>query len=270
MRQTHKMLTLLKPAGGGAPGFIPTDLTSLTLWLDADDAATLFQDRAGTTPAASDGDPVGQWADKSGNNFHAQQATTANKPTLKLAIQNGRNVIRCDGNDVLLLSGAALDMFRNQSFAYIFAVYSNTTSGAKRVIYANTGALNTRISIADGKGAHYAQARQLDADTVVVATSSVVAGGAVSIVSVLSEWIAGDLTLRLNGQAVASAAYADTKNTSDVSSSEVSIAGRDIGLDAITGDIAEMLVYTPSLAFTASEISSVEAYLASKWGITLS
>src|SRR5687768_8105823 len=49
------------PIGGG-----------LQLWLDAADSNTLFQDTAGpgVTPA-NNGDPVGVWRDKSGNNFHA-------------------------------------------------------------------------------------------------------------------------------------------------------------------------------------------------------
>ncbi len=42
-------------------------ITGLALWLDASDAATLFQASDGTTPATANDDPVGYWGDKSGN-----------------------------------------------------------------------------------------------------------------------------------------------------------------------------------------------------------
>ncbi|MAC14284.1 MAG: hypothetical protein CL539_06335 [Alcanivorax sp.] len=52
-------------------------------WYDPSDLTTLFQDAAGTTPVTADGDPVGLILDKSGNDNHASQATTAAKPTYR-------------------------------------------------------------------------------------------------------------------------------------------------------------------------------------------
>jgi hypothetical protein len=97
-------------AGGGA--FSPASVAGLALWLDAADAATLFQDAAGTTPATADTDPVGLWADKSAAGRDGSAATTV-RPALKLAIQAGRNVVRGDGSDdkLTLASGLALGDF---------------------------------------------------------------------------------------------------------------------------------------------------------------
>lgn len=53
-------------------------------WYDPSDLSSMFQDSSGTTPVTGAGDPVGRINDKSGNGFHATQATTANKPTLRL------------------------------------------------------------------------------------------------------------------------------------------------------------------------------------------
>ena len=53
--------------GSQAPAWVPSDVAGLALWLDASDLSTLFTDSARTTPVASSGDPVGGWADKSGN-----------------------------------------------------------------------------------------------------------------------------------------------------------------------------------------------------------
>ena len=52
-------------------------------WYDPSDLSTLFQDSAGTTPVTADGDPVGLMLDKSGNDNHASQSTTAAKPTYR-------------------------------------------------------------------------------------------------------------------------------------------------------------------------------------------
>jgi len=52
---------------------------SPALWLDASDASTLFQATTGSVPAAADGDAVGYWLDKSGNNRHASQTSGSNK-----------------------------------------------------------------------------------------------------------------------------------------------------------------------------------------------
>jgi hypothetical protein len=87
-------LGLWRQSGGA--GFNPLTL-SPALWLDASDSATLFQATTGSVPAAADGDPVGYWLDKSGNNRHASQTSGSNKPMLKVGIQNSKNIVRTNG-----------------------------------------------------------------------------------------------------------------------------------------------------------------------------
>ena len=50
----------------------PTSITGCTLWLDGNDASTI---------TFSSGTSISRWADKSGNNYHAVQATAARQPT---------------------------------------------------------------------------------------------------------------------------------------------------------------------------------------------
>lgn len=91
---------LLKGAGGGASSDWSPLALAPALWLDATHG--LYQERTGasaTTPAASDGDPVGTWLDRSGNANHATAASDAARLTLKLAIQNGLPVLRADEVD---------------------------------------------------------------------------------------------------------------------------------------------------------------------------
>lgn len=81
----------------------PLEVVSWALWLDA--AQGTYQDAAKTTPAVGDGDPVGCWADLSGNGRDFSQATALNKPTLQLSEINSLPVIQADGsNDILLAS----------------------------------------------------------------------------------------------------------------------------------------------------------------------
>ena len=61
----------------------------------------MWQD-AGITPAASDGDVVGRWEDKTTNADHVNQANAGNKPTLQSGagdLLNGWPVVRTDGID---------------------------------------------------------------------------------------------------------------------------------------------------------------------------
>ena len=97
-RSFHRRIVAL----GVARAFLPTDLTGLQLWLDANDASTLFQDAAKTT-VAGDGDVVGAWADKSGQGNDATQTTTAAKPLLDTdVLGTGFSGIKFDAADDFL------------------------------------------------------------------------------------------------------------------------------------------------------------------------
>lgn len=93
--------------GDGTPSAVQSGTPSVplslspVLWVEAG-ISTVFQDSARTTPAAADTDPVGSWSDLSGNSNHAFQTTAGKRPLLKLAIKNGRPVLRYDGTDDFL------------------------------------------------------------------------------------------------------------------------------------------------------------------------
>ncbi len=76
-----------------APSWAVPITDGLLLWLDASDSSTLFQDAALTIPAAA-GDPVGGWADKSGNGYNATQPTAGLEPMLDLTAMNGQPAVR--------------------------------------------------------------------------------------------------------------------------------------------------------------------------------
>lgn len=82
----------VEEAIGDADGVAPEQIDLATLfsggragvWYDPSDLSSMWQDSAGTTPAAVDS-PVGKINDKSGNGYHATQATAAARPMLRSA-----------------------------------------------------------------------------------------------------------------------------------------------------------------------------------------
>ncbi len=90
------------------PPWAPPDVAGLALWLDASDLSSLFTDSGRTTPVASSGDPVGGWADKSGNGRHVGQATSGRRPIYQAAGRDtGQAGLVCDDVDDGLTSASA-------------------------------------------------------------------------------------------------------------------------------------------------------------------
>lgn len=85
-----------KPRAKPSPAALFADGES-GLWLDIQDLTTLFQDAAGTTPAAV-GSPVGLVCDKSGLDHHISTATSSQKPILRQDA-GGKYYLEFDGVD---------------------------------------------------------------------------------------------------------------------------------------------------------------------------
>lgn len=87
-------------------GFDPASLVTggtAGLWIDPSDLASMFQDAAGTVPAAIDA-PVGRVLDKSGRGNHATQSVAASRPMLRRDT-DGRHSLEFDGVDDFLHHG---------------------------------------------------------------------------------------------------------------------------------------------------------------------
>ncbi len=65
----------------------------MVLWLDAKTHDYVHVDGSGN---------IYQWDDRSGNGYHATQATTSDRPYYALAGLNGQNVIRFNGLNTYL------------------------------------------------------------------------------------------------------------------------------------------------------------------------
>lgn len=139
------------------------------LWYDPSDWSTLFQDSAGTTPVTAVGDPVGLILDKSGNGYHASQATAINRPTLSQDA-NGKYRLLFNGTNSRM-STAAIDLSSKNTLTIIagvnkesdaasgiiaeFSANASTNNGAFYLLASNGSAANYRVLI---KGVNTASA----------------------------------------------------------------------------------------------------------------
>lgn len=104
--------------GSNAPAAPP--VAGYVLWVNSQQG--LYQDAAKTTPATANNDPVGAWADQSGNGHDITQSTSGNRPLLKTAQINSLPGILFDGtNDVLKASAFTLNQPET-----VFIVYQVT------------------------------------------------------------------------------------------------------------------------------------------------
>lgn len=84
----------------------PRRIKGLVLYLAADRIAGL-----------SDGDPVAQWDDLSGNGNHATQATAAKRPVYRINVQNGRPAVVFDNVDDGMVTGITGSLGTNFTIA---------------------------------------------------------------------------------------------------------------------------------------------------------
>jgi hypothetical protein len=110
--------------GRGEPssGFTPIDLSGLALWIEADDPSTLFQDGGGTSPVTADGQQVGRWNDKSGNNFFLTSPAPS-RPTYRTA--GGLSWIEFNGTTNFMSRLFPLNLYNNPPFSVFITVRGN-------------------------------------------------------------------------------------------------------------------------------------------------
>lgn len=251
--------------------FIPDTISGLKLWLDASDPSTIYQSSGGSQ-ATADGDPVGFWSDKSGSLNHAFQSSGTNKPALKLAIKNEKNVVRFDGVNDSLDCGTALGKPANFT---IFAVFRVQNTSARYAICGsgdNNGASNTSWGVIDVNQGGVAGAVALHHSdgtnfSITRTAGSVIAGNTFSLGC--TKYTSGNTqqSFRKNAADVANATVLFSGASSCGGTPYKFVLGQFgeyVGIN-LNGDIAEFLVYNQALSL--SDLQKVEDYLNTKWSI---
>ena len=111
------------PLMASRASFIPTEISGLKFWVKADSLSL------------SDGDPVGTWADQSGNGNDATQSTAGFKPLYKTNIQHGKPIVRFDGSDDLMEISDTSIILGGQTGMTVFLVISENTVQINKAMF---------------------------------------------------------------------------------------------------------------------------------------
>jgi hypothetical protein len=96
---------------------------SPAMWLDASDSARLFDAVSGGSLVAANG-VIRRWEDKSGNANHATRLNDSFLPTRRVAVQNGKDIVRFESDDWRAGMSTPLD-YRIENVD-IYVVYART------------------------------------------------------------------------------------------------------------------------------------------------
>jgi hypothetical protein len=244
---------LLRPK---ATGFDPRSISGLIGWWDFSDATQLRQTTAGATSVTADGDVVGYALDKSGNSRPMAANNDARRPVYKVNILNGRSAVRFDGVDDAL--GATTHSGTASETQTWFGVFANisTSAGSRRFIArADNASLFVDTSIV--------RADYWSRSTITYATPATAIGNAIYSLTYTS---ASECLVRQNGKLIITVG---TPNASYRTSTSLFIGANSLaGANPTACDCLEVLIWHSALS--ATQRSSVEKYLAKKYGLTLS
>ena len=241
--------------------FTPATISGLQLWLDAADSSTLFDATAGGSLVTADGAAVARWADKSGNNRHATQATVNARPVLRTNIQNAKSSIRFDGgNDRVSLSATPLLSSGNTNLTFVAVYRPMATTTTYGHLFGNYSSGN--LAIYQGNLAPYLtpwgvyNGTSIDSDPGQYASNV-----PLSIMTVRNsgQWVNFTNGVQKNTVANAQSVYQGATFPTTWF-----IGGASYG-DFSNIHLHELLVYNAAL--TTAQRQAVETYLNSKWAI---
>lgn len=232
----------------GLGGFLPSDLAGLALWLNAETG--LYQDDAATIPATADGHQIAVWQDQSGNARHAGQTVASKRFTLKLAIQNGRQVLRADGTDDFLLT-ANFASFPSKR-GTLFAVFDNRNIAGNRIA-GTFGVAIAWIWYTTQSGTAFKWFDSFSNHT--TATDP-----AAFLLQCITRTGDTSLTVHTNGSLDATLTIANNQP----SASQIALGANLDGSGPCSIDLAELLIYDGALS-DANRVL-VENYLRNRWG----
>lgn len=238
----------------------PASVSGLRAWLDS--TYGLFQDNLGTTPATADGDAVGYWTDRSGNTYHATQATGTAKPTLKLNIQNGQPVLRFDGGDSLAFPN---DNLLDLPITVFLALKVNGASGFRYYLARQNAATNGGVAFYADTANHAMQV--IDAAS---AYPTVVRTNAANAFDVLIAQAAEGDKAYMGRNTTSLTASTDTITSFSNAVAFNATIGRmpTSAANFLDGDYGLILIYDSKLG--ATNLSAVAAYVGTKYGVTIS
>lgn len=209
-------------------------------------------------PATASSDPVGYWADKSGNGRHAVQATAGSRPTISATAQNSKRTLAFDGsNDALFGAGA-------QALKTGMTVIGAYAPGGVNF----TSMFSVGENAAGKRWISGSSAAKVGLDWFTGNTSvAALASNRTGVNSFTFNPTANSVGIRIDGAQVLSQASLSPALAA-YATDTFAVAGVPANNEQfLPGRIFELAVYNRVLS--ASECRRVEQALGTKWGITL-
>lgn len=242
----------------GDDTFNPSDIADLEIWLDSSDTSYLFQDAAKTTAVTTNGDPVGCWADRSGNGYDHTVSTTANRPSYDTSTISGGSLFFDHTADSNAGEWLFNDTAKDTITAFFVVEVSSTLTG---VLFGFDNSDNKYVHN-DAGGTVYGTTPTSSYTNFNVNSYT---GFPVSTTSLLSADVNNFYRVNLTQ-------YNPTTATNYTGGSpDGTWIGRRKNAPTdnspFRGNIAEVITYSRRLS--SSEIDSVEDYLNTKWSLGL-
>ena len=226
--------------------------TTLQSWFDGSDSTKFIP----SGPA--DGDTFTQWTDKSNFAHNANPtggATT--RPTFRTNVLNTRSIVRFDGtNDCLSINPVAWAQSLSGMTILVVAKYTST-SGARTLTVTDQSDMGIFIDTNYKVSMNGATADTSTAADTSFHIHTLVFDGTQST-------DATKLVYRIDGSAETLTFTGSVGSTTSASNGTIFL-GCDDSTQYLNGDVAEFLMFNKAL--NASEITSVESYLTTKWGL---
>ena len=215
--------------------FAPSELTNVSLWLDASDSSTITHNS----------NSISQWSDKSGNGNHAIQSTSTKQPTLVA------NKVVFDGTDDHIIS-SGLNV--SQSYSFFIAGKTNNNSSGRDYLFDGVGSTQSHRSLIalDNGGKIQMWASSWANTNVNTPTSDFVLSAVFNTSS---------SSLALNGTSVTGLSVGSYNLTNGITIGANHVANNDF----LDGNIAEFIILDETSS--AEKQRKVEGYLAHKWGL---
>ena len=255
-------------------GKTPDQVSGLNAWYDATDIDTLFQDSSKTTPVTANDDPVGCWADKSGNAYDVTNAVALRYPTYKSSGINSLPSVQGDGGDILTLDYTTPNVppLALNSFEFFVVVFHTGSSGLMLHLCETEqnggGATTTRMYSGINAGVADAYARAGGSvDSGDVETSGVTSGVAYLC---QARGAGGTFYSSINNSAEESGSFTNATATLGPPKRGFSLFGfytpySESRSSFMTGQIAVVVIYTGALS--AGDRVDIQNYLNDKWAI---
>lgn len=242
-------------SGGGAPpsAFVPTDISGLSLWLDASDTATITQS----------GGAVSQWNDKSGNSNHVTQGTALNQPITGTRTINSLNALdfRPVATDSAFAIPSGLGTTFGTSTHTIFIIgQSDTTGNQYQALIAGESSGNANRFYLGNFGSNGYLAFRAGSTAELLSTTT--ADLNPHIYTMRKDSSAQTLIGNLDGTQLVSGAMTNLA----IVSAAIGNFNSTTMEQGWNGMAAEYIIYNSILSTT--DLNRVGNYLATKWGIT--